>query len=285
MSNVGKVLRFLFLCGLLALSACTSREQHAAETCVQDTLSVDTVPQDTAVFIEEEEEEYQRDSLYSEDFDDFLFSFARDSVFRQRRVRFPFLHIGSAGDTTEILRKQWSGDFSFLQQDFYTIFYNTVAQIEETKFISSDTVLVERIDLDSLMLTSYHFVRKKGVWLLCRQQDFFVQGSQLSDFLVFYRQFSTDSIFQQSSIAQPLHFSMADPDDEMEVIEGTIDATQWYSFCSEVPAGIISNIRYGQSYSQPQHIVMLKCAQGSGYMEIFRFEKSDGIWHLTSYEY
>lgn len=285
MSNVGKVLRFLFLCGCVLAAACTPREQHTAETCVQDTLSVDTVQADTLLLFEQDEEEdFRRDSLYVEYFDDFLYSFGHDSLFRRRRVRFPFLHISSTGDSVEVSSRDWGGDFAFLQQDFYTVFYNTQSQIEETKALSNDTVVVERIDLDSLMLTSYRFIRKKGSWRLHQQQDFYVQGSQLADFLVFYRQFSTDSIFQQTSIAQPLHFCMEDPDDEMEVIEGTIDATQWFSFCPEVPLGIISNIRYGQTYDMPQRIVMQKCAQGSGFMEIFNFEKTDGLWRLTSYE-
>lgn len=284
MAIVGKVLRYLIMCGSVLAVACTPRGQHTAETCVQDTLSVDTIQVDTIPVFEEEIETFQRDSLYVENFDDFLYSFGHDSLFRRRRVKFPFLHINSAGDTIDVSSKQWSGDFAFLQQDFYTVFYNTIAQIDETKSLSNDTVVVERIDLDSLLLTSYHFARKKSSWRLYKRQDFYVQGSQLADFLVFYRQFSTDSIFQQSSIAQPLHFSMVDPENEMELIEGTIDATQWFSFCPEVPAGTISNIRYGQSYNLKKHIVMQKCGQGNGFMEIFKFEKNDGHWHLTSYE-
>ena len=284
MRIIGKVLGFSTLCVLMVLSACTRREKHTIETCVQDTLSVDTFSVDSVIVFEDEEEDYRHDSLYVENFDDFLYSFGHDDRFRSRRTSFPFVYIDNMGDTTTASRSEWKDDLSFLQQDFYTVLYNNALQIESSKELSSDTVVVERIDLDSLQLSSYHFARRKGTWRLFKRQDFYVQGSELSDFLVFYRQFSRDSIFQQASISQPLHFSMEDPEGGMDAIEGTIDATQWFSFCSDVPTGIISNIRYGQVYNQPHSMVMQKCAAGSGFMEIFSFDKSAGHWRLVSYE-
>lgn len=250
---------------------------------MQDTLVSEILTSDTT-FIMPEEPVREPDSLHEEFFEDFLYSFSYDSLFRRRRVSFPLVHIGAADDTTQVSARDWNEDFSFLDKDFYTVFYDSLSQIDLYKSGEQDTVVLERIDLDSLSLTTYHFARRKGAWRMYQERHMYVQRSPLSDFLVFYRQFSTDSIFQQSCIAQPLHFSMADPEDDMEVIEGTIDAEQWFSFCPEVPAGVLSNIIYGQTYLAPQRIVMQKCGQSNGFMEIFTFEKNEGRWRLTSYE-
>ena len=107
---------------------------------------------------------------------------------------------------------------------------------------------------------------------------------ELSDFLTFYAHFSVDSVFQAESIAQPLTIRMMDPDDELGVIDGTIDALQWSIFCPDVPEGVISNIRYGQSYDNPRHIVLQKCGISNGMQELFTFDKTGGRWRLTAYE-
>lgn len=285
MANVNRLSSFLSLCVLLTIAACTPNKQHTIETSMPDTLSVDTLPEDTfPLFVAEEIPEHERDSLYDEYFDDFLYTFIHDSVYQRRRVKFPLRQITASGDTLSLSSREWSMDFSFMEQEFYTVLYNSMSEIEHYKSGEADTVIVERIDLDSLRLTTFHFFKRKGRWRMYQERSVYVQSSPLTDFLVFYRQFSTDSIFQQSCIAQPLHISMMDAEDDMEMIEGTIDASQWFSFCPEVPSGVISNILYGQTYEEPHRIVMQKCGQGNGMLEIFTFEKTDGNWCLTSYE-
>ena len=112
------------------------------------------------------------------------------------------------------------------------------------------------------------------------------QGSNLlflSDFLSFYARFCSDSIFQSQSIADPLHISLQDSEDEDEIINGIIDADQWQTFCPEVPSGIISNIRKGQTYGG-HRIVMRKSGLSNGLQEIFTFNKERTGWRLTRYE-
>ena len=59
----------------------------------------------------------------------------------------------------------------------------------------------------------------------------------ISDFLNFYAQFCSDSIFQSQSIADPLRIRIQDSEDEDGTIDGIIDADQWQTFCPEVPSG------------------------------------------------
>ena len=105
----------------------------------------------------------------------------------------------------------------------------------------------------------------------------------LSDFYRFYAKFSSDSVFQAQSLAPMLNVSIHDTEDELSIIEGTIDASQWVSFCPEVPQNVISNIRYNQHYTN-QRVVMQKCGMGTGLQEVFTFNNEGHGWRLTSYE-
>ena len=203
---------------------------------------------------------------------------------QRERICFPLPRIGAAGDTVMLSQTEWNPDFSWMEQDYYTILYNSVEQIEEVKDSTPSQVQVEIYDLPSLAFTSYDFERRHGRWSLVEQKDQFIQQSELSDFLVFYRHFSTDSLFQMSSIEQPLHFSYLDPEDEMTVVDGTIDVNQWPTFCPEVPSGTLTNVRSGQTYHNPNRMVLQKCGQGTGLMEVFTFEKNGQRWMLTSYD-
>ena len=104
------------------------------------------------------------------------------------------------------------------------------------------------------------------------------------DFLIFYARFSTDTLYQQSHVEQPLKVTVLDPEDDNAYIEGTIDAEQWRSFCPDVPHGVISNIRYGAQKYNSRQIVMQKSGSSNGLQELFIFMKEDGEWRLTTYE-
>ena len=272
-----------FLC-VLFLHSCDAGRTPASSTDVQaDDLVEDTVWADT-LDAEEELLSLTGETHLDENFMDFLFSFARSRRLQRERICFPLPRIGAAGDTVMLSQTEWNPDFSWMEQDYYTILYNSVEQIEEVKDSTPSQVQVEIYDLPSLAFTSYDFDRRHGRWSLVEQKDQFIQQSELSDFLVFYRHFSTDSLFQMSSIEQPLHFSYLDPEDEMTVVDGTIDVNQWPTFCPEVPSGTLTNVRSGQTYHNPKRMVLQKCGQGNGLMEVFTFEKNGQRWMLTSYD-
>ena len=108
---------------------------------------------------------------------------------------------------------------------------------------------------------------------------------KVSDFLQFYDQFTTDSVFQQESLAEQLAFSMEDPDEEEgDDIEGTIDRGQWPVFRPEMPSGQFVNIDFGQSIPNPHRIYLLQCGISNGMLDIFTFHQDNGRWRLTSFE-
>lgn len=276
-----------FLLAVLMQSCEVRREPSSlADNGEEDPSPCDTAWTDTLDMEEELVDDVEDERHLDENFMDFLFSFARSHRLQRERICYPLAQIQDTGDTLMVKAGEWQPDFSFLEQDYYTVLYDDVDQIEELKNSNTDHVLVEAINLTTLGLATFDFERNNGRWNLVGQRNLYVQQSDLSDFLVFYRQFCTDSLFQCGSIVQPLHFSMLDPEDEMTVVEGTIDVEQWSSFCPEVPSGIITNVRSGQTYTNPNRMVLQKCGQGNGLMEVFVFEKNrhKNKWMLISYE-
>ena len=106
----------------------------------------------------------------------------------------------------------------------------------------------------------------------------------VKDFLNFYEHFSTDSVFQQESLAREVSISMEDPEGEMGGIEGIIEADQWPMFRPEMPTGSFIHIDFGQSFPHPDHIYFLKCGISNGMMDVFTFRNEDGRWKMTGYE-
>ncbi len=281
-SKIWEICSLLLVFGLLLSCRGRSASQETAESSdslffVEDTLDLVETEKDAL-------DEVGSIEHLDVNFDDFMFSFIRSRQLQRERVSNDIYVYDDEGNEVALRRTDLREAFSFLNGEYYTVLYGDVAQIEEEKNSQSDMVDVERIDLDLYHVTTYTFLQEKGKWMLADLADNSFEEDELSDFLTFYAHFSEDSVFQAESIAQPLSIKMMDPDDELGYIDGTIDALQWSIFCPDVPAGVISNIRYGQSYANPRHMVLQKCGISNGMQELFTFDKTGGRWRLTAYE-
>ena len=177
-------------------------------------------------------------------------------------------------------------EFGFLSGEYFTTLYGSTSQMleEDEEESEEDTIVsLQRINLNDGTIRNFHFLREQGHWQLDAIREATFEDDDLGDFLSFYAQFCNDSIFQTQSIANPLHIAIQDPEDGDGSINGIIDANQWQTFCPEVPSGIISNIRKGQSYGG-QKIVLRKSGLSNGLQEVFTFTKERGTWRLTRYE-
>ena len=96
--------------------------------------------------------------------------------------------------------------------------------------------------------------------------------------------FVEDADFQSRSVADPLRYVTADPDDDFSMIEGTLDHEQWDAFKPQLPAGRLTNIRYGQTYDDPRRMILVKQGISNGLMDILTFRRRGGNWKLVSYE-
>lgn len=251
-----------------------------------DSMSTDTcLVADTLSEVEEEIEEADETDRLDTSFDDFLFAFTHSDHLQKKRIEWPLSYTDAEGNVRRINALSSSSEFRFLKGDFFTVMYADRKQIEEQKMDTEDSlVTVERIDLQDEKLRTYEFRLLSGKWKLTSMRDVVFHESDIYDFLTFYARFSTDTLYQQAHVEQPLKVMVLDPEEDRAYIEGTIDAEQWRSFCPDVPSGTISNIRYGAQKYNSRQMIMQKSGSSNGMQELFVFAKEDNEWHLKSYE-
>ena len=217
-------------------------------------------------------------------FDDFIFEFARLKKLQLARVKFPLPSIAN-GDTTWLTEEQWRYEPLFRGHDYYTVFYNDEEQMDMEKRTDLEVVEVEQIHLEKRLVKVCRFERLGGKWHLTQERlRGFMPGYPLDAFMDFYRKFVSDAVFQQLSVANPLRYVTPDPEDDFNMIEGTLDHSQWDAFKPQLPSGIITNIHYGQTYNNANQMIMVKSGISNGLMDILGFQKRNGAWKLVSYE-
>ncbi|MBQ8454663.1 MAG: DUF4348 domain-containing protein [Bacteroidaceae bacterium] len=256
--------------------------QDEVDLLLTDSIPVDTLAQEEEELSITEENTPQFDGI----FNDFLFAYLHSRTLRQERTTRP-LPLEHSQRPTELL-EDFNPEFelSFLTGEYFTTLYGGASQMqaEDDEELEEDSVVsLQRINLNDGTIRNYRFLREEGRWQLAAIREETFDDDDLSDFLGFYARFCSDSIFQSQSIADPLHISIQESEDEDETINGIIDADQWQTFCPEVPSGIICNIRKGQSYSG-HRIVMRKSGLSNGLQEIFTFSKERNGWKLIRYE-
>ncbi len=270
---------------LAAVLAACERKKVVLEVDYADDTVIDSLldSPDSLIFPSESADE-ELPARADELFDDFIFEFARLEKVRRGRVEFPLLSV-VRGDTAWLTEEQWKYESLFLDRDYYTVLYNDEEQMELNKSTDLERVDVEQIHLEERTVKTCRFDRLKGEWRLTREdmRDF-TDAEPLDKFLDFYRRFVSDEEFQQRSVANPLRYITTDPDDDFSTIEGTLDHDQWDAFKPQLPDGIITNILYGQTYDDPDCMILVKSGISNGLMDILDFRKKDGEWNLVSYE-
>ena len=269
-----------------AMLSCGGREQGAKddeqEVEFEESVPVDTLIQEEEKLILNEESTPALDGV----FNDFLFAYLHSRTLRRERTAKPLLleHTTRPAEMLEDFDPEF--EFSFLSGEYFTTLYGNASQMmaEDDEESEEDSVVnLQRINLNDGTIRNFLFLREQGRWQLSTIREATFEDDDLGDFLSFYAQFCTDSLFQTQSVADPLHIVIQDTEDEEGSIDGIIDADQWQAFCPEVPGGIISNIRKGQDYG-PNRIVMRKSGLSNGLQEVFTFTREKGNWHLTRYE-
>jgi len=269
-------------CGGKETTTTSVSTAEVEESWEEDSLQIQEEEEDKLELDLREEDNLQLDSV----FNDFLFAYLHSRSLRRERTANPLLleHPERPAECLE----QFDADFelSFLTGEYFTTLYGNASQMlaEDYEEVEEDSVAsLQRINLNDGTIRNFLFEREEGRWNLTAIRESTIQDDDLCNFLTFYAQFCTDSLFQMQSIADPLRVVIQDPEDEEGSINGIIDADQWQTFCPEVPSGIISNIRKGQSYGQHK-VVMRKSGLSNGLQEVFTFTRERGIWRLTKYE-
>jgi len=256
-------------------------------TNTEDSISyvADSLENDSTLFFEKDDEGLSLEKHPTEVFGDFFFAFTHDTRFQASRVKFPLLVTEIDGSEHTISSgKQFRSEFRMPEHDYYTLL---IGDKNQMSFLQGDT-LVEKIGLKfihlhKLTMQRYNFQRKEGRWFLMNRVDSHIEA-HLLDFYRFYDEFTSDSVFQQESLAPQLIYVMDSPDEEESDIEGIIDSSQWPVFRPEMPSGEFLSIDFGQTYPNPNRLYFLQCGFSNGMLNIFTFRNDEGKWRLTEYE-
>ena len=243
-----------------------------------DTVTIDTIPEDAM------------DSLISatpmpvtadELFDDFLFNFTANKKLQYERVMFP-LQVTDGDSVTTIERNDWNHERYFMKQEFYTLIFEDESQLELAKDTRLDSIVIEKINLQSKSVEQHVFRRINGQWMLSEIVLNNTYQSPNRSFLDFYEKFASDSLFQIQSMNEPVSTVLPDPDDDYSTIEGEFYPEQWPDFKPlDFPSDMIYNILYGQQYRKSRQKLFVLRGISNGLEAEMTFKQIDGRWKLV----
>ncbi len=244
----------------------------AAEELYADSATIDSLVFDT--------KDTPMPKAADELFDDFIFNFATNSRLQESRIVFPLvMHKGNRTDT--VSKSQWEMEHFFMEQDYYTLLFDSYEQMESVKDTSVARAIVEKIYLESGYVTQYLFARERGVWMMTSVSDTTYRATPNESFLTFYTRFVSDTLFQEASIANPLPFSGPDPDDDFATMEGVIMPEQWQMFAPELPKEMIYNIVYSAPSASTTEKLFVIRGIANGLETELLFRRREGRWKLV----
>ncbi|MBO7103336.1 MAG: DUF4348 domain-containing protein [Bacteroidaceae bacterium] len=274
----------LFTISILGLLFCScwhgsDSVDEGKEDAVGDSVLAE---RDSLILFEEEEVPMSADEL----FDDFFFSFTTDQRFQMQRVAFP-LKCKEGTDELVISREEWKEFNRFTTQDFYSVIYERESDMEIQKDTAVNEVSVDWIYLNEDYVERYNFVRSNnGQWQLINFEKEETNATPYASFANFYAKFASDSIFQRESIHFPLHVVAEAQGDVDEGGEAHLSPEEWFQFRLEMPMpeGVMTNINYCQpSISQNRKILLVEGMSNGLYVK-YKFDRTNGQWHLYEIE-
>lgn len=271
---------FIFLVLELLFSACQGQKSNGNE---EESVADSTQVADTVVspLQEEVEEETSMPRAADEMFDDFIFNFAANRGLQSSRIVFP-LKVQRGEEVSYVKKGQWQMEYFFMDQDYYTLLFNSEAEMEHVKESTTiEHAVVEKIYLKAKTVKQFVFERIKGLWMLKEVIHMPLDESRNASFLTFYEQFSSDEEFQSKHLAESVAFVGPDPDDDFAQMEGVITPDTWEAFAPELPSAMIYNIVYGEPEKENGHkIFVLRGIANGMEIELF-FELHGDKWKLT----
>lgn len=274
--------RFLisFTILLLFVSACNNASKDRGEVIATDSVYVDSscYVQDTLQLFEEEVLPKSADEL----FNDFFFNYTSDMNFKSQRQAYSL--DCNMGDTVVKIHSSELDVYSeLLVDDYYSIIYERDEDLAFQKDTSLNEVAVERIDLDGKQIEQYIFNRIEGKWMLTGVGRNEMDYNPNSDFLDFYKSFSSDSVYRKNCINEPLKFVMLSENDDVDDEIQELTSDEWLAISADLPlpAGVMINIDYGQTIISKNSKLLLVEGVSNGLSLTYRFMKIEGAWNLV----
>lgn len=275
------------VCLLMLISSCGGgkKKMDPFEMLTEEIDSL-SAASDTASALPVVEEEPLVPVTADESFADFFYNFALDEKLQLSRIVFPLPYY-TTDSKKHVQKEEWKHDPLFSQQESYTVLFDTEEEMEMEKDTSMTSVKIEWIYLKTWKMKRYYFERIKGLWKLeaIDYADMPKEDDGKEDFFEFYERFANDSLFQVSRLHNPLKFVTADPEDEFQVLETTLEPGQWFAFQPILPREALTNVNYGQSGSMTSDTKVIEMKGfGNGFNNTLYFERRRGQWKLTQFE-
>lgn len=273
---------------MLLVSSCEGGKKKKAsfETIAEEADSLvaasDTTELDAVV-----QEESMVPATADESFADFFYNFANDEKLQLSRIVFPLPYY-TTDSKMHIEKADWKHDPLFSREESYTVIFDNPEDMEMEKDTTMTSVKVEWIYLKESKIKRYYFERLKGLWKLeaIDYADMPKEEDGREDFYEFYDRFANDSVFQLSRLHEPLKFVTADPEDEFQILETTLEPGQWLAFQPVLPHERLTNVNYGQNGNDLQSntkVIEMK-GFGNGFNNTLYFERRRGLWKLMQFE-
>lgn len=283
--KTGFLLTILIVALVLSCKERATRQQDFPTTDEEDFESDSTLAQGDTLLLDEEVTDTMMPAAADELFNDFVFLFDQSNRVQRSRVRFPLILTDGSDTLSSFTRHNWQHQYLFFQKDFCTVLYNYKGQMTLSESTGGKWAEVEQIYLHQRQIHQYHFDRDSlGQWFLTSERRMGFEQSELCGFLDFYRDFATDSIFQRQHLSGSIRYVERDEDMESEPLEGIICPDQWVEFAPELPRDVLTNIRYGQTYDNPNRIVFEMRGIANGFQILLVFQQQGGVWRLTGLE-
>ena len=274
--------RFLFVFLLLGVLFSACQGQKASGTEDEDMVDSTEVADTVGSSLQEEiAEEVAMPKAADELFDDFIFNFAANKKLQSSRIVFP-LKVQRGEEISYVKNGQWQMEYFFMNQDFYTLLFDSEEEMERVKESTSiEHAVVEKIYLEAKTVKQFIFDRINGLWMLKEVIHMPLDESRNASFLMFYEKFSSDTEYQAAHLAETVKFVGPDPDDDFAQMEGVITPDTWEAFAPELPSGMIYNIVYGTPEKETgRKIFVLRGIANGMEIELF-FKNEGGKWKLT----
>lgn len=265
------------IAGMVSFSSvgCTDKKPAATDSDSVNTQVAETEVDTMDQIIAETPMPKAADEL----FDDFFFNFAANRKLQMSRIQFP-LPMVTGRDSVMVQKKRWKMEHFFMHQDFYTLIFDNMKQMNVVKDTTIGHVVVERINLHRNQVRQFVFNRVRGQWMMTRVVNEPLGKSKNASFLNFYSRFVADTAFQVRSVNDPLDFTGPNPDDDFSTMSGILAPEQWPSFAPELPGRIIYNILYGQKYSESNQKIFVIRGISNGLETELTFRRKGGRWKL-----
>lgn len=276
---LGSTIFFLVACGG------QQKKQASENVYANDQLFTDEFIVEDSLGLEFSGEPYVMG--VDESFDDFVFAYVANKEFQAQRTRFPLpLYDDESASSTFLDRSEWKPDSLFTHRSFYTLLFDIEEEMELSNEADLMEAKVEWIYLDDKSTKVYQFKRTDDIWMLESISRGHLETYKNEEFVIFYKKFATDSLFQVSRLTNPIEYVTTDPDDDFVILETVIDPNSWCNLNPVLPDNKLLNINYGQSNNpdSPTKILAVK-GIGNGFSNVFFFKVNNrGLWELYKFE-